>query len=558
MKKILILISSWLSLNTAYCHAASPELSQGAQQLIAKRMSQQAYPSLLVGVLDLNRDANPAWFGFGNLETDSNKTLRLPDQHTLYEIGSITKTFTALLLAQELQQGRLNLNFPVQLLLDFPIGSQEKNSITLQQLATHSSGLPRLPANMQPAQPGNPYADYDKAKLAAYLYTYQKSAATEHPYSYSNLGYGLLGYALANSHKTSYGELLQTRILKPLGMQASSLDANSASNPLKAKPTATNQASAQEWDFDVLAGAGAIRSSGQDMMRYLKQQIAPGNDAMGLAIKLAQQPLRKTGRGDEQIGLGWHISRQNAQTIYGHGGMTGSYASYAAFSPDKKRAVYVVTNTARDVSDIAQLALLNAQHYDDPEHRAALDTKPEDLSAYLGSYALTPQIKFTLTLKNQTLQAQLTGQSAYPVFAESADLFFYKVVDAKLRFIRDADGKVTALELLQNGVTQRANKLAQVAASASTEISLAPELLMQYAGHYELTPQIKIHIRLEAQQLIAQLSGQGPAPIYAKAQDHFFYKVVEAELRFQRDPNGKVNGLTLLQNGQQLPAKKID
>ncbi len=559
MKKFLTLMGCWLSLVPVCCLAAAPELSQGAQELINKRLSQKAYPSLVVGILDLNHSEEPAWFAYGNLAADtSTAPVRLPDQYTLYEIGSITKTFTSLLLAQELQQQRLQLTTPVQQLLDFPIGQQDKSAINLMQLATHSSGLPRLPSNFLPADPENPYLDYDRRLLAAYLASYQQQPRPDQAYSYSNFAYGLLGYALSQHHKTSYQDLLETRIFKPLGMTASSLNANSASNPKKARPHGANQALVKDWDFDVMAGAGAIRSSGQDMMRYLKQQVAPANNDLGLAIKLSQQALQNTGRGDEQIALGWHITQHQGQKIITHSGMTGGYSSYAAFMPDKKRAVYVVTNIARDVTDIGNLALVAAARYDDPEQRASIALSAQDLSAYLGTYALNPQTRISLTSKDQNLFAQLTGQAAYPVYAETKDLFFYKVADAKLRFIRDQEGKVSALELLQNGLTQRAPKILMQDLTANSEKILSPEILNQYVGNYEFTPAFKLQIRLQDQQLSAKATGQPAAPIYAKDQDHFFYKLVEAELKFNRDEQGLVKGLTLYQNGQKLPAKKVD
>lgn len=187
------------------------------------------------------------------------------DGNTLFEIGSITKTFTATLLAREVLAGRLTLETPVARLLDgFTVPSRNGKEITLGSIATQHSGLPRLPTNMAPADPDNPYADYDAAKLKAFLADYQLPRDPGASYEYSNLGFGLLGYALAQSQHGSYAALVGDGIFKPLGMTMTGLAFTDVMRAHLAPGHDDNGKPAKNWDIDALAGAGAIRSTAND------------------------------------------------------------------------------------------------------------------------------------------------------------------------------------------------------------------------------------------------------------------------------------------------------
>jgi serine-type D-Ala-D-Ala carboxypeptidase/endopeptidase len=155
------------------------------------------YQTLVFGVVDGDKSEVVA---FGKLDDG-----KVPDGDTVYEIGSVTKTFTATLLAQAVLSGRVTLDTPVaQLLPDFKIPSRGDKEITLGELATQHSGLPGMPSNFLPTDQANPYADYDSAKLKAFLAGYELRRDPGAAYEYSNLGFGLLGYALAQLNQTTY------------------------------------------------------------------------------------------------------------------------------------------------------------------------------------------------------------------------------------------------------------------------------------------------------------------------------------------------------------------
>jgi CubicO group peptidase (beta-lactamase class C family) len=277
---------------------------------------------------------------------------------SVFEIGSVTKTFTALLLAQMVEQGKLQLNTPVRELL--PLGTVAKPAsgaeITLLDLSDQHSGLPRLPGNMHPADLTNPYADYGAMKLYAYIGEHGVAVPPNAPFGYSNLGVGLLGQALANRAGMSYADLLSKQITGPLGMHETGI---TLTPEMKARLIAGHNGQhkpAQPWDLDALVGAGGIRSTAADMLTYLGAQLhpeslpksvldTPQGKTLSTAIAMCHVVHADVGEG-MHIALNWF--RYDETGSYWHNGATGGYSSYAMFNPGKDFAVVVLSNTSID------------------------------------------------------------------------------------------------------------------------------------------------------------------------------------------------------------------
>jgi len=272
---------------------------------------------------------------------------------SIFEIGSVSKTFTGLVLAQMAAQRKVRLDEPVRRWL--PVGVVSKpalREITLLDLSTHHSGLPRLPANMQPANPQDPYADYDAQKLLAFLQVHGVGRADEPGYRYSNLGAGLLGYALANRANRPFFDLLSEQVLRPLGLTDTAI---ALSVEQQARFIHGHQASGRPtgpWNLGVLAGAGGLRASVADLLAYLEAFCDPqrvsdasgaGGRTLGAALEDAQKP-RMVVNAALTMCIGWHY--QPASRTHWHTGGTGGYTSYAAFSRESRRAVVVLVNSA--------------------------------------------------------------------------------------------------------------------------------------------------------------------------------------------------------------------
>jgi D-alanyl-D-alanine-carboxypeptidase/D-alanyl-D-alanine-endopeptidase len=190
---------------------------------------------------------------------------------TVFEMGSVTKVFTSLLLADMVQKGEVSLDDPVAKYLPAMVKMPTRNGrvITLVDLATHTSGLPRLPTNLKPKDPANPYADYSVEQMYEFLSSYELTRDIGSKYEYSNLGGGLLGHVLALKAGKSYEELVESRICGPLGMHDTRITLTPEMKARLAVGHDASMNSVANWDLPTLAGAGAIRSTANDMLTFV-------------------------------------------------------------------------------------------------------------------------------------------------------------------------------------------------------------------------------------------------------------------------------------------------
>lgn len=294
-----------------------------------------------------------------------------PDAETLYEIGSITKVITGDLLALMISDGAVSLDTPVQELLpaEVTVPARDGKPITLLGLTTHSSGLPRMPANFRPADNNAPYVDYDVAKLYDCINTCKPARAQGAQYEYSNLATALLGHALARKAGKPYEDLVRERIFTPLGMTATHIASSEAQLAQLAKGHTARRrylvlgsstlAEQGRWDFDVFQPAGGVRSNIADMARFLRANMAPDATPLGAALKAAQAPIF-TVNGDMSLGMNWHILTrpEKGGPITFHNGQTGGYHSFLGFDATRQAGVVVLCNTTADI-DPAALEILN-------------------------------------------------------------------------------------------------------------------------------------------------------------------------------------------------------
>jgi len=283
------------------------------------------------------------------------------NEYSIFEIGSITKVFTALALACMVHEGALALDDPVRKFLPPEVvpGPSQPPEITLLNLATHTSGLPRLPANFAPDARSNPYYHYKAEHLYCWLSRRGLRNSRVPKYRYSNIGYALLGHVLSLCVRQPYTELIHLRILSPLSLS----DTTSTLSPeqqtrLAAGHTLTGKPSSN-WQWNVCAPAGALYSTVSDMLRFLAVHLAisrisgTGHSSdtkcsyidtvsheLASAIALTIEPRASVRRG--YIGLGWHLKADS--DFCWHNGATGGYSSYVSFSGKKQIGVVVVAN----------------------------------------------------------------------------------------------------------------------------------------------------------------------------------------------------------------------
>lgn len=280
-----------------------------------------------------------------------------PTNDTVYEIGSITKAFTGIVLADMVLNNEITLETTIGELLPGNDFSPEARRITVGQIATHSSGLPRLPANLMASvkDQSNPYADYTPAHLDEFLRSYKPASERPEP-EYSNLGFGLLGYALAKKAGKSYEALVTERVLTPLGMRDTVVTLT-PSHRSRLAPGHADGKVTSNWDIPTLAGAGALRSTPADMAKMLAALIDPPDTRVGRGIRMARQP-RADLAPQRRIGLGWitHTSEKGSDLVW-HNGGTGGYRSFIGAIPAAKVGIVVLTNAQANPDPIAMKAL---------------------------------------------------------------------------------------------------------------------------------------------------------------------------------------------------------
>jgi len=410
---------------------------------------------LVVGmVVGVVKDGQTQVIAYGETTKGSNVA---PNADTVYEIGSISKAFTGVLLADLIERGVVKLDDPVQKYLPegvkMPVA--DGKPITLEHLAMHTSGLPRLPDNMKPADPSNPYADYTDSQMYEFLKGHElRRPPGEH--EYSNFGMGLLGQLLAGRMGKTYEQVLVEKICKPLGMGDTRIALDEDQRKRLAPPYNGILEPDRTWDLSTLAGAGGIRSTVSDMIKFIEANLADDDKPLTRALRLSHEK-RHAMKNGLSMGLGWHIARDGITRW--HNGMTGGYHGWLAVVPSHNLGVVVLANTATArVTPFGESVTRIAFGLEvaPPKSRKEVDVDSAVLESYAGVYVLTPQFVLTVTVEDGKLMVQATGQPKLPVFAESKTEFFYKIVDAQISFVPDEDGKVKHLTLHQGGLNLKA------------------------------------------------------------------------------------------------------
>jgi serine-type D-Ala-D-Ala carboxypeptidase/endopeptidase len=323
-------------------------------QILADRIEvMRRSVGIVVGVVDANGRRVVA---HGRLNQDDPRPL---DGNTIFEIGSITKVFTSLLLADMVLRREVSLDDPVAKYLpsDVKVPERPGRQIKLVDLATHTSGLPRLPSNLAFRTPSNPYADYSEAQLYEFLSSYKLTRDIGARYEYSNLGGGLLGLALSRRAGMDYGPLVRERICEPLGMNHTRSQLTSEMQWRRAAGHDRTMRPTANWDFGAAtAGAGELRSDANDMLTFLEANLGSLETPLAPAMEAMLGVRRHTGVKGLDVALGWHVLTKNGREIVWHNGGTGGYRSFMGFDPAARTGVVALSNsfTWEGVDDIGR------------------------------------------------------------------------------------------------------------------------------------------------------------------------------------------------------------
>jgi CubicO group peptidase (beta-lactamase class C family) len=560
-----------LLLSTSSYGQSRIKLPDDVVNSIEKRIEFGLNPSIVVGIIDKN---GPHYFNFGKKSDNGSEA----NEHTIYEIGSISKVFTATLLSQQVIDGKLKLDDPIKNYLppQVKIPQRGESEITFGNLSDHTSGLPRLPSNMSPSDPGNPYADYTVDQMYSFLSGYKLTRDVGSAYEYSNLAQGLLGHILALNAGVTYESLMIKTIARPLGMKETkiTLDKKMKKNLAIGHDKGVV---AKNWDLPTLSGAGAIRSSTHDMLKFISANLGFLKTPLQAAMKKTHE-VRHDKAGNMRVGLGWHIAKGKNGDVIWHNGGTGGYMAFAGFVKETGEGVVLLTNSTESVDDIG-FHLLNPEsllRIIKPSIASEI-RKTIDVNGVEAAKALFYDLKKNKpdeynfseedinTLGYSYMDKNLTA--ALAIFKMNIDMYpnSSNVYDSYGEALLKNGDKDLAIENYKKSVelnpanTGGIQALEKLGVKIQVENVEVPETTLDtYAGSYELNPGFNILITRDGKQLFGQATGQGKFELFAKSNREFYLKVVNAQIIFNVNEQAAVESLTLIQNGQKITGKKIN
>jgi CubicO group peptidase (beta-lactamase class C family) len=390
------------------------------------------------------------------------------DSTTLFEIGSITKVFTALLLADMANKGEVSLDDPAAKYLPAGHRMPERGGrpITLTDLATHRSGLPRMADDMWAvSHPDGQFADYTEERLLAFLDRHQLTREPGAQFDYSNIGMGLVGHLLTRAAGSDYETLMRTRITGPLGMDDTMITLPPSHAARLAAPFDAYMRPVKPIEMAALAGAGAIRSTVADMLIFAKALLDPASP-VAPALKTALSVRTPSENRFEQA-LGWVVRRLSGRELLMHDGSTSGFSSILILEPAKGRAVVALVNSRAEPGpeDLAFNIVGGQRVQPTPAvppapppfvPRTEISLPVPELDKVTGRYVFDAGFVSTITRDGGYLYAQShreggPGGPRLQILPEAPLTFFWKAMDAQIRFTIDASGMVTGAVLTQQG-----------------------------------------------------------------------------------------------------------
>jgi CubicO group peptidase (beta-lactamase class C family) len=396
-------------------------------------------PGIVVGMIA--DDPQERWVvGYGRLSATDD---RVPDGGTVFEIGSITKVFTGILLAQAVLHGEVKLDDPISMYLPegVTVPEYEGKSITPLDLATHTSGLPRDVYDLRTFE-----------QMYAFLSGYRLTREPGSSYGYSNFGMGLLGNLLVQrAGQPDYEASLLERICRPLGMDSTRVQLTAEMRSRLAAPHTAGLAQTHLWDYPIMAGAGMIRSTANDLLTFVAANMGLTETELQPALQLANTPQRPT-VGKDTIGLGWQVAANTG--FHWHNGQTNGSHSYLAWDPERKIGVVVLANAAVNVDYVVRLLIGKLPF-------TLVQVDPQVLASYVGRYQLPDGNIVTIRVDGTRIFIQLPGEPEYGIFASSESDFYLPVSEPSLEitFYRNDRGEVDRVVGLLGGVTYEAKKV---------------------------------------------------------------------------------------------------
>ncbi len=574
---ISIAVNCWVGLPIASSQVVSPShlTDEWVEKVAAPLVENRIADGLSVGYLE-----GKHW-GIVHLGS-ANRANKKANNLTVYEIGSISKVFTSLLLADAVVRGEIDLDAAADVAnpAGMKLPSRNGHSINWIDLSTHRSGLPRLPGNLPLTESKNPYRAYDSKKAAAFLNQYELPRQPGDSQEYSNFGGSVLGYLVAQQAGKSYQELLQERIAKPLRMTDCTVTLGSDQRKRLATPHDKFGSATAIWTFADLPGAGGIHATMRDMMRFAKAQLTPPAGKLGEAIELAWKQHRDADATGPAMGLGWVILG-DGQTRF-HNGQTGGSHSALFINRKTNCAVVVLCNTAliNEVDQLAMQLIMKAAGQEmkaEPVARGKGEGTPPKISPFTAVRFEDEQV--IVAYVGQTYQwLELNGIKVKDIVTSSKKQFgerWQKRISedlvevlwgmdhkpgnkVKLRLL---DLKTKRDFVVENARMTKKNRDA-IGATASVErgndkIAIDAKLRRRLVGRYQLTPNFIFDVKDRDGHLMVGITDQPINEVFPDSATRWSYRGIDATIEFKLTKTGPAKSLVLHQNGEKQTARRM-
>ncbi len=488
-------------------------------------------------------------FGLANLE------LNVPMRpENVFEIGSITKQFTAVAILMLEEQGKLSITDEItKFIPDYPTHGK---SISIHHLLNHTSGIKSYTSI--PSFRENARVDMSPTELMDVFKNEPMDFEPGAQFLYNNSGYILLGHIIEVVTEDTYENFIQKNIFEPLGMENSYYGSH--------KRIIDNRAYGYQKDGDTFVNAdylsmtlpyaaGSLMSTIDDLLKW---QLALNNYKLISKESYEKAINGSTLNNGDEIGYGYGLRKGTTQGTksISHGGGIFGYTTMGVYLPEEDIFVSILSNcNCNSPSDVAVKIAAIAMGKPFPSIQDAITLNETEMSRWTGSYEFPSGAIRYVTMKDGKIYSQRDDGQKFEIFPLAPDHFIFEDGTISYKFSM-VNGKKQAL--FTSGEAIVGHEIDKTPPSDKVVIELPSETLNQYMGKYELQPGFIIEITVESNQIFAQATGQPKLEIFAEKEDHFFLKEVAAQLVFKRSDDKKVTGVTLLQGGQEMSGKRTD
>ena len=491
-------------------------------------------------------------YGSANLELDVPMRPEL-----VFRLGSITKQFTSAAIMMLVDQGKLALGDDVRKYV--PEYPSHGPTVTIEQLLSHTGGVPNY--TEQPAFHKRGRDDLSHAELLATFKDLPLDFAPGTQWKYSNSGYYLLGMVIEKVTGKSWAAFLGERIFTPLGMTHTRQGDVAPIIPGRVAGYDRADDGFDNSEYLSMTGpfaAGALVSTVDDLARW-DRAIGDGKLLKKASWARVFSARRLPDGSSTHYGFGWGISAVQGHPAVWHNGGIPGFSTAIVRVPDQRLVAIVLCNSSPALTNPDELAFRLAatalgKPFIEPKPIALA---PAALDRYVGVYKVSDRARLVVRRDGDHLTLQRTGRGLLALDAETDGRFFVKDTLVRVAFVRDAHGRVTGLDMTEEGAVDHRARTDEPLPAERIAVAVDGKILEGYVGRYELGPGFVITVTREGAHLFAQATGQPRFELFASAPAEFFLKVVDAQVSFHAGGSGHAAELVLHQGGRDMPAKRL-